>query len=120
MDLSKGTQSSYPNQVCKVLKSLYGLKQSNRKWFTKLSSVLLSNNFSQCVVDHSLFSHKSKTSFTALLIYVDDIMIAGNNLENHSTYQKHIATSFSYQEPWKFEVLTWARSSKKQIRDQYQ
>lgn len=81
MALPKGMQPSYPNQVYKLLKSLYGLKQSSMQWFAKLSTIFISNNFTQCVVDNSPFIHKFKTSFTALLIYVDDLIIAGNNLE---------------------------------------
>lgn len=89
----QGINLTHPNQVCKLLKPLYGLKQSIRKWFAKLSIVLLPNNSNQCFADHTLFIQHSTTSFTSLLIHVDDVFVAGNNLEfiNNikSTLQKH-------------------------------
>lgn len=80
MSIPKGINSSYPNQVCKLLKSIYGLKQSSRPWFDKLFKVLLTNDFNPCAADHSFFIHKSHENFTTLLIYVDDLIIIGNNL----------------------------------------
>lgn len=48
--------------------------------FTKLSSVLLSQCFRQCLANHSIFIHQSSTSFTILLIHTNDLIIVGNNL----------------------------------------
>ncbi|CAJ2629530.1 unnamed protein product, partial [Trifolium pratense] len=66
-------------KVCRLHKSLYGLKQASRQWYSKLSSALLSLGYSQSAADHSLFLKKIGSSFTALLVYVDDIVLAGNN-----------------------------------------
>lgn len=79
--LPKGITPSYPNQVCKLLKSIYRLKQSNRLWFGKLSTILLTNKFKQCSSDHSLFIHKSQSHFTFILIYIYDLLITGNNVK---------------------------------------
>ena len=45
MQLPKGVVSPKPNQVCKLQKSLYGLRQASRQWFSKLSSALLSMGY---------------------------------------------------------------------------
>jgi len=66
------------NQVSKITKSLYGLKQASRQWFAKLSSSLISNDFIQSKPDHSLFTKKSNTTFNALIVYVDDIVLVKN------------------------------------------
>ena len=66
--------------VCKLVKSLYGLKQASRQWNAKLSATISALGFKQSQVDHSLFVHSDGSNFTALLIYVDDMIITGNDV----------------------------------------
>ncbi|MCH93646.1 retrovirus-related pol polyprotein from transposon TNT 1-94, partial [Trifolium medium] len=80
MSVPEGIQSPKPNQVCKLLKSLYGLKQASRKWYERLTSLLLQEGYSQSSSDYSLFTSTNNSHFTALLVYVDDIILAGTDL----------------------------------------
>ncbi|KAM6555738.1 hypothetical protein CsatB_002757 [Cannabis sativa] len=68
------------NLVCQLHKSIYGLKQSSRQWYKKLSDALLSAGFSQSQADYTLFTRGSHDNFIALLVYVDDIIITGPNI----------------------------------------
>ena len=67
-----------PNQVCKLLKSLYGLKQASRQCYSKLSLSLIAFGYTQSKADYSLFTKVDDTSFLALLVYVDDIIVSSN------------------------------------------
>lgn len=73
MMIPQGLPQTEPNKVCKLLKSLYGLKQASRSWYEKLTALLVQSGFTQVSSDHSLFTKHSATTFTALIIYVDDI-----------------------------------------------
>jgi hypothetical protein len=81
ISIPDGVQGNKPNQVCKLLKSLYGLKQASRKWYEKLTSLLVRERYKQSNSDYSLFTMTHKDDFTAMLIYVDDIILFGTCLE---------------------------------------
>ena len=69
------------NRVLRLVKTLYGLKQSGRRWYQKLSSIFLSLGF-QCVsVDQAVFhkSNKQKSELIVVAVHVDDCTIAAGN-----------------------------------------
>jgi len=66
-----------PNKVCRLRKSLYELRQAPRQWFAKLSSKLEEYGFAHSYADYSLFSYRKSDIFLGLLVYVDDIILAG-------------------------------------------
>jgi hypothetical protein len=63
-----------PSHVCQLHKSLHGLKKAPRAWYT-----LLSISFHTSKVDTSLFILSVGTNIFYLLVYVDDILLTGNN-----------------------------------------
>jgi hypothetical protein len=71
--------SNQPQHVCKLQKSIYGLKQAPRAWFESFTTQLLSLGFQASSADSSLFTYKAGSVIAFLLLYVDDIVLTGNN-----------------------------------------
>jgi len=70
---------SYPNYVCRLSNSLYGLKHALKVWFTRLSHALLDIGFIRSQVDYSLFIYHTGSVHIFLLIYVNDVIVIGNH-----------------------------------------
>jgi len=87
-----------PNKVCKLIKSIYGLKQASIKWYEKLSSFLLRHQYTQSSSDHSLFTKKTDTTFTVLLVYVDDVIITGDSLSEFHNIKAILLSSFTIKD----------------------
>ena len=69
------------HKVCKLLKSIYVLKQSSRQWYLRFHETVMSNHFEMIDEDHCIYVKRSDTKFVILTLYVDDILLAGNNVE---------------------------------------
>ena len=64
------------NLVCRLKKSLYGLKQALRQWYKKFDSFMSSHGFTRCQADHCCYFKKIDNNFIILLLYVDDMLVA--------------------------------------------
>lgn len=67
------------NLVCKLGKSIYGLRQASREWFAKLTTFLLEVGYVQSKTDYSMFTYQRNDIYVVVLIYVDDILLSGND-----------------------------------------
>ena len=64
------------HMVCKLKKSLYGLKQTSRQWYKKFDSFMVGHGYTRTNANHCMYVIKfSISKFVILLLYVDDVLI---------------------------------------------
>ena len=68
------------HMVCRLQKSIYGLKQASRQWYLKFHDVVTSLDFEENTVDSYIYLKISGRKFIFLILYVDDILLASNDL----------------------------------------
>lgn len=75
MKLPQGYKKGKTGQVCKLVCSLYGLKQASREWNLEFCKKLFEFGFTHSHSDHCLFIKGSGSTFICLLVYVDDVLL---------------------------------------------
>ncbi|CAL8085203.1 unnamed protein product [Prunus armeniaca] len=80
--------------VCKLWKCLYGLKQSPRACFGRFAASMKKFGYVQSNSDHALFLERHKGKLIALIIYVDDIIVTGDDQMEMQNLQKYLASEF--------------------------
>jgi len=94
MKVPPGFTNTDPNLVCRLKKSLYGLKQAPRCWFAKLATALKRYGFVQSYSDYSLFTLHRGEIHLYVLAYVDDLIIAGNDISAMKIFKAYLSACF--------------------------
>ena len=85
--------------VCKLKKSLYGLKQAPREWYHKFDAFMKSQGFGRSDTDHCLYTKRvSDGSLLILILYVDDMLIAGKSLKEMDVLKKGLHQTFDMKD----------------------
>ena len=84
----------FEHLVCKLHKSLYGLKQSPRAWYARLHAALLAWHLTQSAADPNLYFAHIGEDTIALLVYVDDILITGSSPRLLAQLKDHLHNTF--------------------------
>lgn len=82
--------------VCKVKKSLYGLKQSSRAWFDRSGEQCVI--YSQCNGDHTVFYKHKSSCITTLAVYVDDIVITRDDVDEIKDLKERLGRAFEVKD----------------------
>jgi len=98
MDSSPGMTNSIGVKVCKLKKALYGLKQSSRAWFGRFTKSMKAFGYRASNSDHTLFLMRGKGRITALIIYVDDMIVTRNDQDEISSSQQYLASEFEMKQ----------------------
>lgn len=93
-----GYHNTNSKLVCKLKRSLYGLKQASRQWNKEITHHLEGIGFLQSAHDHCLFTKSSDAGFVALLVYVDDILITSNSLSLINIVKTSLHTVFTIKD----------------------
>lgn len=90
-----GFEEGEGNLVCKLRKSIYGLKQSANVWNKTLHNVLLKAGYKQSNSDPCLYTkHVNEEGMIYILVYVDDILIASQNEKHINAAEKMLKHNF--------------------------
>ncbi|KAK4406569.1 Retrovirus-related Pol polyprotein from transposon RE1 [Sesamum angolense] len=84
--------------VCRLRKSLYGLKQASRQWNIELTSKLESYGFKQSPHDHCQFIMRTDSLFLALIVYVDDVLLTGNSMAALTDVKQYLDNLFTIKD----------------------
>lgn len=87
-----------PNHVCRLNKAIYGLKQAPRAWYDELKTFLLQLGFKNSVADTALFVLQQGNTLIYLLVYVDDIVVTGNDKTMVEKVLTSLANRFSLKD----------------------
>lgn len=86
---------------CRLKKALYGLKQSPRAWFGRFTSALYGLKrfgYRQSNSDHTLFLKRRGKKITCLLIYVDDMIITGDDEDEIKNLKSRLFREFEMKD----------------------
>ncbi|KAH9670456.1 hypothetical protein KPL70_016992 [Citrus sinensis] len=87
------------NLVCRLNKSLYGLKQASRCWYKRFDSFIISLGYKRLSSDHCAYYKRFKDNdFIILLLYVDDMLVAGPNKDRIQELKAQLAREFEMKD----------------------
>jgi len=97
MKMSEGIPNPN-NKICKLQKSLYGLKQASKQWHSKLADFLKCQGYSPSKNDYSLFLQSTSEHLTIVAIYVDDILITGSDPNGIKLLKQNLHYTFGIKD----------------------
>jgi len=86
------------NKVCYLRRALYGLKQAPRAWFAKFSSTISHLGYMASHYDSALFLRRTDKGTILLLLYVDDMIITGDDLSGIQELKGFLSQQFEMKD----------------------
>src|SRR6266496_5387960 len=83
------------NKVCKLQRSIYGLVQASRSWNIRFDKVIKAYGFIQTYREACIYKKVSGSSVAFLILYVDDILLIGNDIECQDSIKGYLIKNFS-------------------------
>ena len=89
---------SQQQKVCKLLRSIYGLKQASRSWNLRFDETIKKYGFEQNVDEPGVYKYIKEKKVVFLVLYVDDTLLIGNDVETLSNVKKWLAEQFQMKD----------------------
>ena len=86
------------SKVCKLQRSIYGLKQASRSWNLRFDEVIKGFGFVQNYEENCVYKKVSGSSVAFLVLYVDDILLIGNDVELLNSVKDYLNSNFSMKD----------------------
>ncbi|KAG7564376.1 Ribonuclease H-like superfamily [Arabidopsis suecica] len=86
------------DMVCKLKKSIYGLKQASRQWYLKFDEIITKFGFKENIVDPCIYLKISGSKFIFLVLYVDDILLASSDLGLLHETKSYLSKNFEMKD----------------------
>ena len=97
--LERFVQDYNRKYVCKLKKSLYGLKQLPMQWYKKFDSFIVSQNFVRSEYDHCVYFKSLENGlFIILVLYVDDMIVASKSMAEINKLKIQLARTFDMKD----------------------
>ncbi|GJS31612.1 retrotransposon protein, putative, ty1-copia subclass [Tanacetum coccineum] len=96
--LDRFVNPKYPNRVCKLKHSIYGLKQASRQWNKRFDDEIKKFGFTQNRDEPCVYLKASGSNVTFLILYVDDILIMGNNIPMLQDVKSYLGRCFAMKD----------------------
>ena len=99
MDAPPGFEESFGTKVCKLRKSLYGLKQFLRAWFERFTRPVKNHDYNQEQTNHTMFmKHTRGGKIAILIVYVEDIILTRSDEAEIARLKKCLAAKFEIKD----------------------
>ncbi|GJT23250.1 retrotransposon protein, putative, ty1-copia subclass [Tanacetum coccineum] len=89
---------NHPRKVCKLQRSIYGLKQASRSWNKKFDEEIKRFGFAQNLDEPCVYQKASRSDVTFLILYVDDIIIMGNHISSLQSVKDYLGKCFAMKD----------------------
>ena len=97
--------SNNAGKICKLKKSIYGLKQASRSWNIHFDEVVKGFGFHQNEEEPCVYKKESGSAVVFLILYVDDILLIGNDIPMLQSVKTSLNNSFSMKDLGEAEYI---------------
>ena len=92
--LDRFPEAGDPTKVCKINRALYGLKQAPKSWYKRIDAWFIKQGLERSENDPNLYYSLKDKKYVIILLYIDDLLIIGDNSQEISRLQSELQKEF--------------------------